>query len=198
MPNSSGMAYKITGNWKKGLAFDKHTLSSSYLGIDEFGHDKWNNTRSEMGELVYQLKYQGKTDVIPKIIELLDGIKGIEEMDLIVSIPPTDENRQFQPVSLIAQALGKHRNVKVDSDLQLKKQGGSQLKNIDDPIERQRLLRDSITISTSRDVSGLKILLIDDLYRSGATLSVATDLLLKQGQASSVSVLTMTKTRSKR
>lgn len=192
------MAYKITGNWKKGLAFDKHTLSSSYLGIDEFGHDKWNNTRSEMGELVYQLKYQGKTDVIPKIIELLDGIKGIEEMDLIVSIPPTDENRQFQPVSLIAQALGKHRNVKVDSDLQLKKQGGSQLKNIDDPIERQRLLRDSITISTSRDVSGLKILLIDDLYRSGATLSVATDLLLKQGQASSVSVLTMTKTRSKR
>ena len=192
------MAYKITGNWKKGLAFDKHTLSSSYLGIDEFGHDKWNNTRSEMGELVYQLKYQGKTDVIPKIIELLDGIKGIEEMDLIVSIPPTDENRQFQPVSLIAQALGKHRNVKVDSDLLLKKQGGSQLKNIDDPIERQRLLRDSITISTSRDVSGLKILLIDDLYRSGATLSVATDLLLKQGQASSVSVLTMTKTRSKR
>lgn len=192
------MAYKITGNWKKGIAFDKHTLSSSYLGVDQFGHDKWDNTRSEMGELVYQLKYQGKSDVIPKIVELLDRIKGIEEMDLIVPIPPTDGARQLQPVSLIAQALGKHRNVEVILDLLVKKQGGAQLKNVDDPIERQKLLRDSITISETRDVSGLKILLVDDLYRSGATLSVATDLLLKQGKAGSVSALTMTMTRSKR
>jgi len=192
------MAYKITGKWKKGIAFDKHTLSSSYLGVDQFGHDKWDNTRSEMGELVYQLKYQGKSDVIPKIVELLDRIKGIEEMDLIVPIPPTDGARQLQPVSLIAQALGKHRNVEVILDLLVKKQGGAQLKNVDDPIERQKLLRDSITISETRDVSGLKILLVDDLYRSGATLSVATDLLLKQGKAGSVSALTMTMTRSKR
>ncbi len=83
-------------------------------------------------------------------------------------------------------------------DLLVKKPGGAELKNVDDPIERQKLLRDSITISEARDISGLKLLLVDDLYRSGATLSVATDLLLKQGKASSVSVLTMTKTRSNR
>jgi len=161
------MAYKITGNWKKGIAFDKHTLSSSYLGVDQFGHDKWDNTRSEMGELVFQLKYKSQSDVIPKIIQLLDRIKGIEEMDLIVPIPPTDATRKFQPVSLIAQALGKHRNVEVILDLLVKKPGGAQLKNVDDPIERQKLLRESIAISETRDVSGLKILLVDDLFRSG-------------------------------
>ncbi len=52
------MGYKLEGNWVAGFAFDLHTLSSEYLGQDEYGHDRYNNTRSEIGELVYQLKYQ--------------------------------------------------------------------------------------------------------------------------------------------
>ena len=192
------MAYKIEGNWNKGIAFDQHTLSSTYLGLDQFGHDQWENTRSEMGELVYQLKYQRDSSVVQKIVELLDRIKGIEEMDLIVPIPPTDSTRAFQPVSLIATALGTRRNVEVILDLLQKQAGGAQLKNVDDPEERQRLLRDSMGLSQGHDIFGKKILLVDDLYRSGATLSVATELLIDQGRAQGVSVLTMTKTRSRR
>lgn len=192
------MAYKIEGNWKNGLAFDHHTLSSAYLGVDQFGHDQWDNKRSEMGELVYQLKYQRKPSAARKIVELLDRIKGVEEMDLIVPIPPTDGTRAFQPVSLIAKALGARRNVEVLLDLLRKKPGGVQLKNVEDPEERQKLLRDSMSLSGNHNVSGKKVLLIDDLYRSGATLSVATELLIDQGGAASVCVLAMTKTRSKR
>jgi competence protein ComFC len=88
--------------------------------------------------------------------------------------------------------------VKVLLDLLQKRPGGAQLKNVDDPAERQRLLRDSMSLSEAHDVSGKKILLVDDLYRSGATLSIATELLIDEGRADSVSVLTMTKTRSKR
>lgn len=192
------MAYKIEGNWEKGLAFDHHTLSSTYLGVDPFGHDQWDNTRSEMGELVYQLKYQSKSSVVQNIVALLDRIKGIEEMDLIVPIPPTDGTRAFQPVSLIAKALGERRSVEVLLDLLQKKTGGAQLKNVEDAAERQKLLRDSMSLSEKHDISGKNILLVDDLFRSGATLSVATELLIDQGGASSVSVLTMTKTRSRR
>ena len=47
-------------------------------------------------------------------------------------------------------------------------------------------------------LNGKKILLIDDLYRSGATLTIATDILLNIGKAKSVSVLALTKTRSNR
>ena len=54
------MGYKIENNWKSGIAYDIHTISSTYLGQDEFGHDRYDTKRSEMGELVYQLKY--KTD----------------------------------------------------------------------------------------------------------------------------------------
>jgi len=42
------------------------------------------------------------------------------------------------------------------------------------------------------------ILLVDDLYRSGATLEAVTKSLLGQGQARKVFALTFTRTRSNR
>jgi len=39
------MAIKIKGNWKKGFALDLHTISSEYLGKNEFGHDHYDTKR---------------------------------------------------------------------------------------------------------------------------------------------------------
>jgi competence protein ComFC len=192
------MSIEIEGNWAKGLAFDVHTLSSTYLGPNEFGHDKWENTRSEMGELVYQFKYRQDRSTLPKIVALLDKIKGVEQFDYIIPIPPTDKNRPFQPVAEIALALGNHRGVKVLTDFLAKRPGGQALKNVDNPEERERLLRESLCIEGKGSIAGRNILLVDDLYRSGATLRVATDLLMQEAKVNRVYVLTMTKTRSKR
>ncbi len=74
------MTIELEGNWVKGRAFDVHTLSSTYLGPNEFGHDQWENTRSEMGELVYQLKYKQDKSMLPEIVKLLDKIKGVEQL----------------------------------------------------------------------------------------------------------------------
>ena len=38
---------------------DKHTLSSTYLGDDEFGHPRFDTKRSEVAEALYQVKYRG-------------------------------------------------------------------------------------------------------------------------------------------
>jgi len=100
------MAIELTGNWRKGFAFDVHTLDSVYLGVDDYGYDRWENTRSEVGELVYKLKYRGDQSSLPKIIALLEKIKGIETMDRIVPIPPTNPTRERQPVRRWASATG--------------------------------------------------------------------------------------------
>ncbi len=191
------MAINLEGNWKRGLAFDLHTTSSVYLGVDEFGHDKFDTTRSEMGQLVYRLKYNGDKSALPRIIELLDAIKGIETYDFLVPIPPTKKNRPVQPVELISEELGKKRGVKVLPRL-LANAGDAELKGISDPIERQDRLKEALKIGEKADVSGKKLLLVDDLYRSGSTLRIATDLLYSECKAGSVSVLTMTRTRSTR
>jgi competence protein ComFC len=192
------MAILLQGNWRKGIAFDVHTVDSVYIGVDQAGRDRWDTRRSEMGELVYQLKYQRNRAALPKIVNLLDRINGIEKFDLIAPIPPSDASRGYQPVTEIALAIGQRRGVKVLHDLLRKGEGGRQLKNVEDPNQRYELLRQSMYLSGGYDLSGAKILLVDDLYRSGATLAVATDLLLTRGRAGEVCVLTMTKTRSKR
>ncbi|MGH6697508.1 ComF family protein [Sphingopyxis sp.] len=191
------MAISLEGKWHSGLAFDLHTISSTHLGVDEFGHDRFENTRSEMGELVYQLKYRYDKASLSKIVSLLDKIKGIEKFDYIAPIPPTNKKRPFQPVELIAHALGERRGVKVVPHL-FTNDGDEELKGISDPVERVERLQKAIKLANGTDVSRKKILLVDDLYRSGTTLRVVTDLLYDKGKAEKVSVLTMTKTRSNR
>lgn len=192
------MKYRLEGNWKKGLAFDLHTIASDYLGPDEYGHDRWDTTRSEMGELLYQLKYRHDKSAVNDIVALLKGIKGIEKFDAIIPVPSTNKTRAYQPVDEIARALGAQRRVDVLVGFLEKKAGGQELKGVDDLDERKKLLANTIVIADDKDISGDNILLVDDLYRSGATLNAATDVLYKEAAVGSVSVLTMTKTRSKR
>jgi len=187
----------LEGNWRSGKAFDLHTVSSTHLGVDAYGHDVFDSVRSEMGELVYQLKYRSDRSAAQKIAELLDGIKGIESFDYLVPIPPTKKNRPFRPVEVIAQALGERRGVAVLLDL-LTNEGDEELKGISDPVERNERLRNAMKLNAKANIAGKKLLLVDDLYRSGSTLTVATDLLYREGKADAVSVLTMTKTRSNR
>ena len=47
---------KLEGSWDLRYALHKHTLSSLYLGDDEYGHAQFDTTRSEPGEVLYQLK----------------------------------------------------------------------------------------------------------------------------------------------
>lgn len=192
------MTIEIVGNWAKGFAYDVHTLDSVYLGADEFGHARFDTTYSEMGELVRQLKYRGDKTATTRIVDLLAKFNGIETYDAIIPAPSSKKNRPYQPVDEIALELGKRKGVPVLVGGLAKAEGGKELKNVDADDERIQELRKTITISDKINVAGKKLLLLDDLYRSGATLSVSIGILYEQGRADMVSVLTMTKTRRNR
>ena len=189
------MVYQLTGNWNKGLAFDLHTLTSTYLGDDEYGHPHFDNQRSEMGQLIYRLKYKRDTSAVTGIVNLLDKIGGVEEFDYIIPVPPTDKDRPYQPVELIASVISERRGIKLLKNY-LVNNGDQQLKNITDPLARDELLRKALEIVGRTSIENKKVLLFDDLYRSGSTLKIATDLLYRKGKAREVCVLTLTKTRS--
>lgn len=192
------MTYELKGNWTKGYAYDLHTTSSEYLGQDANGHDRFNNTRSEMGELVYQLKYQHDASVVNKIVDLLQNIKGLDIMEAVIPIPPSNIHRTSQPVFSIATEFGKRFGINVYLDTLKKSKGSKELKSITDTDERQKALKETMHIAKPYDFSGKNILLMDDLYRSGSTLKVATEFLYNTTNAKCVYVLTMTKTRSNR
>ncbi len=188
---------ELSGNWRKGFACDVHTLDSRHLGVDEYGHERWDTTRSEMGEWVYRLKYRGDVSVIPRIVDRLEGFTGIEAMHALIPIPSSNRYRPVHVAYEIACELGRRRRVPVFADA-LTKLPGRELKHVDNPAERRALLKSRMRLNNRHDLSNKNILLIDDLYRSGATLSVATDLLYERAGVRAVYVLALTKTRSKR
>jgi competence protein ComFC len=187
------MTIPLEGIWDKGLAFDLHSVSSTYLGVNEYGRNQFHTVRTPMGELVHSLKYNSHKEAVIEIIDLLiSKISGFETFDAIIPCPPT-KLRNWQPVEEIAKELGKRFHVKVINAL-VKEAGQTQVKDID-PAERERLLSESIKLNGNHDFSNQKLLLVDDLYQSGSTLSASTSVLKAQGKAQIVYVLTMTKTR---
>lgn len=189
---------ELQGNWFRGFAFDLHTTESVFRGVDPAGKDKFDTKYTEMGELIHRLKYRSDRTAISGVIRLLSKITWRTEFDFIIPIPPTDANRSFQPVTEIAAALGEHRNISVLTDVLVKTTGSKPLKTIADPDEREQALRDTMMVCTTPILEGASILLVDDLYRSGATLRIATELLMQVAKAGVVCVLTMTRTRSHR
>jgi predicted amidophosphoribosyltransferase len=70
-----------------------------------------------------------------------------------------------------------------------------QLKNVYDLDERLKLLEGAHSVDKASG-QGRKVLLFDDLYRSGATMNAITTLLYDEGEARDVVALTITRTRS--
>lgn len=80
---------RISGNWKEGFALDFHSLSSEYIGDDEYGRPQFATTRSEIGELLYRLKYKEDKSVLGDIINTAsEFIKSTNwPVDIIVPLP---------------------------------------------------------------------------------------------------------------
>ena len=192
------MAIELIGNWKKGFALDLHTKSSEYLGVDEFGRDRFDTKRTEIGELVYKLKYGADISSVSKLVACIQqNMRGLEKLDYLVPVPPS-KARAVQPVFLIAEELSKRIKVPFIRDAILKVKRTPEIKGVFDQKEREALLATAYEYNDKYDLANKNILLLDDLYRSGTTLRVITSILYKNAMVKNVFVITLTKTRSLR
>lgn len=186
---------KIEGRWKSGIALDFHTTSSTPIGHNEFGHMQFDTVRPEIAELLYQLKYHGNQAAAPKIAAAAATFLQPHrtKFDLMIPVPPSTV-RVVQPVFVLADGIGAAIGLPVVKCITATR-STIQLKGVTDPEKRKELLDGLYTVDADQ-TTGKRILLFDDLFRSGSTMNAVTDVLLTQGRASSVSVLTITKTRS--
>jgi predicted amidophosphoribosyltransferase len=187
----------ITGNWTKGFTLDFHTISSEYIGDDEFGHPQFDTERSDMGELLYRLKYKSDNSVLKAIVNTACSFIKSQDFPVgfIVPVPPSRMVRHNQPVLAVANGISENLRIPVCSDCVVKVKATPELKNVYDFNERLNILKDAYAVSES-DLAGRKVLLIDDLYRSGATLNAITKALYEKGNVKEIYAVTLTKTRS--
>jgi competence protein ComFC len=169
-----------------------HTSASTYLGDDE---------------LLFKLKYRNDEGAVaelhpsfrPRAVEksLRHDRMNVSaaSASVIVPVPPTRTYRVLQPVLRLASEVGVRLGLPVAADAVRKLKQFAELKNVYDAEERRKLLEGAFEVKP-KHVSGERVLLIDDLYRSGATLNAIAERIAAAG-ASQVYVFGFTQTRSR-
>ncbi|MBF4103122.1 ComF family protein [Gallibacterium anatis] len=71
----------------------------------------------------------------------------------------------------------------------------SELKSLNDPLEREKILQGAFDVRDSSTYRNKKILIIDDLFRSGSTLNEISKTLYSKANVQNVYIVTLTKTR---
>lgn len=177
------MVQLYSDKWIEGYAFSVHTIYSIYTGENEFGHPQFDTKRSPMGELVYQLKYKQDISVLPDIIKLLKSDSKFLEFinkDFVLMVPATNKNRKFQPVEVIADAIGKEFNIKIIKNM-IEAENHTEIKQVE-KAKKIDILKSSYSFSERPDIpKDSKIIIFDDVYDSGSTMNVVADLLQQNG-----------------
>ena len=189
--------WRLTGSWAEGFALDAHTVSSVFVGYDDNGHERYDTTRTEVGEFLYRLKYKGDQGVVDEIVETATGFiqawGAAQGAQVVVPVPPS-KVRTVQPVVIVATGIAGKLGVPCEQAAVSKTKDTAQLKNVDDHAQRMKMLAGAFTADPAK-VEGRSVLLFDDLYQTGATLNAITAALLESGKASKVVVLTLTKAK---
>lgn len=186
----------LRGNWAAGWALDLHTVSSKALAEGVFATEY-----TQVGEALHQLKYRYDRNKIEPLAEaavvLIEARPELRSLEAIIAVPPSEENRPFQPVYKVAGAIAKRLDLAVGIGYLMKVRNTQPLKDIQDSRNRKGELAGAFMVKDAR-FAEKDVLLFDDLFRSGETLREITHVLQTQGKVANVFVLTLTKTRTKK
>jgi predicted amidophosphoribosyltransferase len=185
---------QLQGIWNDGYALDQHVVSSTFTGEDAFGHPQYDTIRTPIGEALYQFKYRNDYVVLDEILKLaqpfLNNWDAIKDVDVVLPVPPSNKNRAYQPALEITRTIAEYIKkpysedvlVKTNAD-ESKNKDADGKKNCTGFIMQQRPAKRSC-----------KILLIDDLFQSGATATECVRILKQDSLINSVYFLAITKT----
>jgi predicted amidophosphoribosyltransferase len=187
----------LEGSWDAGYALNKHTLSSDFIGNNEFGHAMFDTKRSEPGEALFQLKYRNDwSQVGPLAVQIKESLLPMfKKVGLIVPMP-SSTTRARQPVDEIAKELGRIADIPVFNDIIIKApapQGSPQLKNLNTRQEKDDALNGRFSINpTIKNEGCWNALLLDDLFDTGATMDAVAKTLKAYKKIGSVYAASIT------
>jgi hypothetical protein len=124
----------IRGPWRAGFVHDYQTISSTCIGYNEFGHPVFDTKRTEIGELLYRMKYASDKSGVNEIVEAAARFmeRWKPAVTIIVPMPPSESRRKEQPVTILAEHLGKRLKLPVSTSAVAKIRKTPQLKNVYD------------------------------------------------------------------
>lgn len=149
-------------------------------------------------DLIHMLKFGGKKYIVGTLGAMMSDtfIKNRMDGEIIVFVPMSDseyKRRGFNQAELLANEVGKRLNIPVLPALRKIKETSAQ-KELGGKERRENLKGAFICVFD--EIKGRKILLIDDVFTTGATANECASVLLR-AKAKEVSVLTAAVTKQK-
>ena len=188
---------EIIGSWTKGYALDQHTTSSIFLGYYPNGTPIFDTKRSEIGELVYECKYQQVKKNVDKLTDIC--LKFIQDWEIAIDIIlpiPSSKQREWHITHEIAESLGFMLMKECNTRLIKKVKETAEIKSISEDNVRRKELEGAFEIPEN-SLRGKNVLFIDDLYSSGSTMDTVCKIAKDNGAANEVYVLALTYARSR-
>jgi superfamily II DNA helicase RecQ len=150
---------------------------------------------TEVGKRVEAFKYHGEKNqlewLLERALQTLARYQHFKEVNAVAFVPSTDTSRQYLSVPLFAENL--RQRLGVTATCQLRKTRATRpQKEMVTMEQKRRNVAGAFAIQKS-NVKGQRILLIDDIYDSGATINECARV-LKAAGAAKVYALTLTKT----
>src|SRR5256885_1779162 len=124
---------RLPGPWAAGYALDLHTIHSIPY-VDEYGNPQFETVRTEVGELLYRLKYRSEAAAIRPLVDTAETF--IRDLGIafsaIVPVPATKPYRKIQPVIRLASELAPRFHVPVTRNAVHRVTETAELKNVTD------------------------------------------------------------------
>ena len=140
----------------------------------------------ELKESIYRFKYSNRREYAEfygnMILKLKGHIIRSWQPDVIIPVPlhpARYRKRGFNQAELIAERLGKGLGVPVNSKILIRTVNTAPQKTLNDK-ERARNTKNAFQL-TDNIVKYRKVLLVDDIYTTGATLDSCAEVLMQSG-----------------
>lgn len=141
---------------------------------------------------IHSIKYYHRRDLVLPLVratkEKVRGIPGVESYILVpIPMPPMRKLlRGYNQSELIAYALGRELSLPVRPDIL--KRTRSPLRQVQTATRTERMQNQKGSFAVKGDLSGLRIMLVDDVTTTGATLEEARRVLLSKKAANVLAV----------
>lgn len=147
---------------------------------------------------IHQLKFGAQIEWAPPLVELLEIAHSGWELphpDLIVPVPLHPKRlkeRGFNQSGLLAGELAHRLKAPVSFDA-LKRKSQTQPQTRLNREERLKNVKGAFEVTDAGKVRGRRVLLVDDVFTTGTTLSECARTLKRKGGATEVVALTVTR-----
>ena len=149
-------------------------------------------------QLVTQLKFSDRTDLAPWMADWMRvaGKELLEASDVIVPVPLHFNRllqRRYNQSAELARNIGKHGGLAVEPQVLVRRRRTKQQTGLSES-QRQRNVAGAFWVPDEQRIAldGKRVLLVDDVYTTGATTKAATRALLR-AKAKQVNVLVFAK-----